>query len=145
MTISKYIVDFLNQIGGISIDTNHVRDGSDQYGLFKSPSRDKKDFTDDSYEVTEYYQFLARLDSVSDSERKEAPVGYSLDTISFVASFCLLWFRLVDSVFHGCTGIFYLFSILRDMIRFLRKFLCVSCIFLLLASLSMFMMMHLRP
>ncbi len=29
------------------------------------------------------------------------------------------------------------------MIRFLRKFLCVSCIFLLLASLSMFMMMHL--
>ena len=29
------------------------------------------------------------------------------------------------------------------MIRFLRKFLCVSCIFLLLASLSLFMMMHL--
>lgn len=87
MTISKYIVDFLNGIGGISIDTNHVRDGSDQYGLFKSPSRDRKDFTDDSYEVTEYYQFLARLDSVSDSERKEADevledLTYKLDDYS---------------------------------------------------------------
>ena len=59
MTISKYIVDFLNRVCGISIDTNHVRDGSDQYGLFKSPSRDKKDFTDDSYEVTEYYDLDA--------------------------------------------------------------------------------------
>ena len=87
MTISKYIVDFLNRVCGISIDTNHVRDGSDQYGLFKSPSRDKKDFTDDSYEVTEYYQFLARLDSVSDSERKEADevledLTYKLDDYS---------------------------------------------------------------
>lgn len=87
MTISKYIVDFLNQLGEISIDTNHVRDGSDQYGLFKSPSRDRKEFTDDSYEVTEYYQFLARLDSVSDSERKEADevledLTYKLDDYS---------------------------------------------------------------
>ena len=49
---------------------------------------------------------------------------------------------MVDSVFHGCTGIFYIFSILRDMIRFLRKFLCVSCIFLLLSCLSMFFMMR---
>lgn len=87
MTISKYIVDFLNQIGGISIDTNHVKDGADQYGLFKSPSRDKKDFTDDSYEITEYYQFLARFDSGSDSERKESDedledLTYKLDDFS---------------------------------------------------------------
>lgn len=88
MTISKYIVDFLNKVGGISIDTNHVKDGADQYGLFKSPSRDKKDFTDDSYEVTEYYQFLARLDSVSDEERKEADelledLTYKLDDYKY--------------------------------------------------------------
>ena len=88
MTISKYIVDFLNKVGGISIDTNHVKDGADQYGLFKSPSRDKEDFTDDSYEVTEYYQFLARLDSVSDMERKEADelledLTYKLDDYKY--------------------------------------------------------------
>ena len=88
MTISKYIVDFLNKVGGISIDTNHVKDGADQYGLFKSPSRDKKDFTDDSYELTEYYQFLARLDSVSDEERKEADelledLTYKLDDYKY--------------------------------------------------------------
>ena len=72
MTISKYIVDFLKSIDEITIDTNHVQDGSDQYGLFKSPSRNKKDLIDASYEITEYYQFLARLDSVSDAERKES-------------------------------------------------------------------------
>ena len=72
MTISKYIVDFLKEIGGIEIDTNHMQDGSDQYGLFKSPSRNKKDFNDGSYEITEFYQFLARFDSVSDTERKES-------------------------------------------------------------------------
>ena len=72
MTISKYIVDFLKIIGGIEIDTNHMQDGSDQYGLFKSPSRNKKDFNDGSYEITEFYQFLARFDSVSDTERKES-------------------------------------------------------------------------
>lgn len=77
-----------------------------------------------------------------DSTGKEAWIGYRLDKISFVTSWCILWFRLVDSVFHGCTGIFYIFSILRDMIRFLRKFLCVSCIFLLLSGFSMFIMMH---
>lgn len=88
MTISKYIVDFLNMIGGIEIDTNHVQDGSDQYGLFKSPSRNKKDFNDGSYEVTEFYQFLARLDSVSETERKESDeiledLTYKLDDYKF--------------------------------------------------------------
>lgn len=72
MTISKYIVDFLNEIGGIEIETNHVKDGSDQYGLFKSPSRNMQTTIDGDYEITEYYQFLARLVTVSDAERREA-------------------------------------------------------------------------
>lgn len=72
MTISKYIVDLLKKYDGIEIDTNHVPDGSDKYGLFKSPSRNIKDFTDASYEITEFYQFLARQRTVSMSERKEA-------------------------------------------------------------------------
>lgn len=72
MTISKYIVDFLKLVGGVEIDTNHVADGSDQYGLFKSPSRERKERIDGSYEITEHYQFIARLDSNSDTERKES-------------------------------------------------------------------------
>ena len=72
MTISEYIVKLLKNYEGIVIDTNHVPDGSDKYGLFKSPSRDIKNFTDSSYEITDYYQFLARQSGVSKSERKEA-------------------------------------------------------------------------
>ena len=72
MTISAYIVNLLKNYEGIEIDTNHMADGSDQYGLFKSPSRDIRNFNDSSYQITEYYQFLARQSCVSKSERKEA-------------------------------------------------------------------------
>ena len=72
MTISAYIVNLLKNYDDLEIDTNHVLDGSDQYGLFKSPSRDIKNFNDSSYEITEYYQFLARQSTASKSERKEA-------------------------------------------------------------------------
>ena len=72
MTIAAYIVNFLGNYDGIEIDTNHVSEGSDKYGLFKSPSRDVKEFNDSSYQITEYYQFLARQSAVSKSERKEA-------------------------------------------------------------------------
>lgn len=72
MTVSKYIVDFLKQFENIKIDTNHVADGSDKYGLFKSPARDITPFIDGSSEITEYYQFFARFSSVADDERKES-------------------------------------------------------------------------
>lgn len=72
MTISKYIADFFKNIGGVEIETNHMKDGADQYGLFKSPTRNIRDFNDSSYEITEFYQFLARLDGVSDVERQES-------------------------------------------------------------------------
>lgn len=72
MTISAYIVELLKNYEGIEIDMNHMPDGSDKYGLFKSPSRNIKDFTDGSYEITEYYQFNARQTSLSSVERKEA-------------------------------------------------------------------------
>lgn len=55
MTIAAYIVNFLGNYDGIEIDTNHVSEGSDKYGLFKSPSRDVKEFNDSSYQITEYY------------------------------------------------------------------------------------------
>lgn len=72
MTISKYIADLLEQNKEISVETNHIKDGSDKYGLFKSPSRNLKDLLDGSYEITEHYQFNARQKTVSESERKEA-------------------------------------------------------------------------
>lgn len=72
MTISKYIVDFLNKFENISIETNHMPDGSDKNGLFKSPSRDKLEYNDGSCRITEYYQLFARQSSISDLERKES-------------------------------------------------------------------------
>ena len=72
MTVSAYIVNLLSNYEGIEIDTNHVADGSDKYGLFKSPSRNITEFNDNSYEITEFYQLIARQKTVSNSERKEA-------------------------------------------------------------------------
>lgn len=91
MTISAYIVNLLKNYEGIEIDTNHMADGSDQYGLFKSPSRDIKDFNDGTYQITEYYQFLARQSGVSKSERKEADewleeLAYWIDDLTYYYS-----------------------------------------------------------
>ena len=72
MTISSYIVDLLSQYNGIEIDMNHMPDGSDKYGLFKSPGRYIREFHDGSYEITEHYQFTASQATLSKSERKEA-------------------------------------------------------------------------
>ena len=72
MTISEYIVNLLKNYKKLEIDTNHVSEGSDKYGLFKSPSRNVREFIDSSYEITEYYQFLGRQVTVSADERKEA-------------------------------------------------------------------------
>lgn len=71
MTVSQAIVNWLKNYEAIKIETNHVQDGSDKYGLFKSPNRNVKDFINQEYEITEYYQFLARQSCHSDSERKE--------------------------------------------------------------------------
>lgn len=72
MTISQYISELLKQYDGIELDTNHVKDGSDQYGLFRSPGRNIKNFIVGGYEITENYQFLARQSAVSDASRKKA-------------------------------------------------------------------------
>lgn len=92
MTISAYISKILSEYEGMAIDTNHVEEGSDQYGLYRAPARDKKEFTDGSYEITEYYQFLARQSSVSAAERKEADewledLGYWVDDYPFMHGF----------------------------------------------------------
>lgn len=92
MTISAYISDLLKNYDGMEIDTNHMADGSDQYGLFKSPSRDIKEFNDLAYQITEYYNFLARQSSISKSERKETDewledLAYWIDDFPYRHSF----------------------------------------------------------
>ena len=92
MTISKYIANLLNLNKEISIETNHIKDGSDKYGLFKSPSRDKRESIDGSYEITEHYQFMARQNTNSESERKEADewledLAYWADDLGYVYEF----------------------------------------------------------
>lgn len=72
MTISEYISKWLKEYRKIEIDTNHVSDGSDKYGLFKSPARDVKEFTDESYEITEFYQFLIRQSASSKADRVDS-------------------------------------------------------------------------
>ena len=72
MTISETISKWLAEYDGIVVDTNHVSDGSDKYGLFKSPQRNIVSHVDSSYEITEYYQLLARLNSLSEDDRKDS-------------------------------------------------------------------------
>lgn len=72
MTISEAISKWLAEYGEIVIETNHVSDGSDKYGLFKSPQRNIVGNVDYSYEITEYYQLLARLNSLSEDDRKDS-------------------------------------------------------------------------
>ena len=48
MTISEAISKWLAEYGEIVVDTNHVSDGSDQYGLFKSPQRNIVSHVDSS-------------------------------------------------------------------------------------------------
>lgn len=73
MTISKYISDFIsNYLDGVSIETNHLSDGPDKYGLFKSPTRDVTPSIDGSWEITEHYQFFAKQGGISEVDRKDS-------------------------------------------------------------------------
>ena len=71
MILAKYVSDFLSLYETLVINTNHIQDGSDKYGLFKSPSRDFVRRNDGSAVITEYYQFYAAQRSISEAERQE--------------------------------------------------------------------------
>lgn len=72
MTIAKYISELLGNYEGLAILTNQVNDGSDQYGLYKSPSRDIEHYIGDCDHITEYYQFFARQNALSESDRLDS-------------------------------------------------------------------------
>lgn len=91
-TIPAYIAGILKQYEGIAVEINHMETGSDQYGLYRSPGRNKKDFTDGSYEVTEHFQFYARQSAISVNERKETDewledLTYWVDDYPFLYDF----------------------------------------------------------
>lgn len=71
MTISKYIADFLKLYETIEITTNHLAEGADKYGLFRSPARRVVHTIDGSMLVTESFTFYAAQRSISETERKE--------------------------------------------------------------------------
>lgn len=88
-TVSSAVAAWLSFFENMTVDTNHVTDGSDKYGLFKSPNRNVKNFLNGSYEITEYYQFFARQASVSEEDRKDSDawleeLAYWADDFSFV-------------------------------------------------------------
>lgn len=71
-TISKAVIEFLKGFESLEVDTNHLKEGSDKYGLFKSPNRTVKHFIDGEYTITEYYQFLARQGGNSEYDRADS-------------------------------------------------------------------------
>ena len=72
MTISAAIAAWLTKYKAMSVETNHIKDGADKYGLFKSPTRTTKEFNDGDYEITEFYQFFARQAAVSEGDRSDS-------------------------------------------------------------------------
>lgn len=72
MTIAATLASWLSQLEAMEIDTNHIKDGSDKYGLFKAPSRNTRELIDGSYEITEFYQFFARQSSLSEADRQDS-------------------------------------------------------------------------
>jgi hypothetical protein len=72
MTISAAVASWLSFYEAMEVDTNHIKDGSDQFGLFKSPTRTTKEYNNGSCEITEFYQFYARQASVSEEDRKDS-------------------------------------------------------------------------
>lgn len=72
MTIAKALTEWLTLYENVSIDTNHINDGSDQYGLFKAPTRTTKEHLEGSYEITEWYVLYVRQASVSEGDRTDS-------------------------------------------------------------------------
>lgn len=72
MTISGYLVRLLKQYEGLEIETNHVKDGADQNGLFKSPAREFSRRIDTTAVIKENYQMIATMSNVSEYDRRDS-------------------------------------------------------------------------
>lgn len=71
MTISESIIKFLEAFeGGIKrVDTDSLRSEPVSYGLMKEPSQNVKAYLSGKKTYTDYYQFAARFNSKTDTDR----------------------------------------------------------------------------
>lgn len=93
MTIAKCLSEWLKSILDIvNISTEQIGADIDSYGLYRSPDRNTESYIDDSYAITEYYQFFAKQSSQTESERLDNDewleyVTYTIDDKSYCEDF----------------------------------------------------------
>lgn len=73
MTVSKAIAKWLEgyEMKPVKVSTDQVGEGADSIGIFKSPNREKREYNDESYQITEYYQLFVVREGQENREREE--------------------------------------------------------------------------
>lgn len=69
MTVVEAIVNWLGQFNISKINTDALPGQSVAYGIAKEPVQNVRTFISGRKEYTDYYEFLARLDSKTEAER----------------------------------------------------------------------------
>ena len=71
MTISESIIDWLSGYGSTLeiIDTDTLEAETEPNGMYKNPERNIEYFNDGAGKITEYYTFLTKQNSLTDSQR----------------------------------------------------------------------------
>lgn len=96
MTIAKSLSEWLKSILDIvKIDTEQIGADIDSYGLYRSPDRQVETYNDDSYALTEYYQFFAKQSSQTESDRLDNDewlenVTYTIDDKNYCEDYPVL-------------------------------------------------------
>ena len=73
MTVSKAITEWLKgyDMCVVRVDTDQVGEGTDSLGIFKSPTRERTDFLESSYQITEWYQLLVVREGQENRDRED--------------------------------------------------------------------------
>lgn len=73
MTVSRAIAEWLKgyDMKAVKVDTDQVGEGADSLGLFKSPNRERKEYNDNSYLITEYYQLYVVREGQDNRDRED--------------------------------------------------------------------------
>lgn len=73
MTVSKSIVEWLKgyDMKAVKVNTDQVGEGADSLGIFKSPNRDREEYNDNSYLITEYYQLFVVREGQDNRDRED--------------------------------------------------------------------------
>lgn len=73
MTVGKSIKEWLKgyDMKVVKVNTDQVGDGADSFGIFKSPNREKTDYNDSSYQITEYYELFVTREGHESRDRED--------------------------------------------------------------------------